>query len=141
MKSTHCFALVLAMASFCACGISCTEDTSAKGNAATQIPDLPLPNGSTMLPNGWKLSPAGKATQLAGDMPTQMLLTADGKYLLTATGGYNEHGISVIEVASGKLVDHAKVPATFAGMCIDPTGQHVLLSEGGATRPAVAYSF
>jgi len=139
MKSTHCFALVLAMAGFCACGISRGDDSVAAKNAVTQIPDLPLPDGSTMLPNGWKLSPAGKATQLAGDMPTQMLLTADGKYLLTATGGYNEHGISVIEVASGKLVDHAKVPATFAGMCIDQKGEHVLLSEGGATRPAVAY--
>lgn len=141
MKSTQCFALVLAIASFCLCGISRGDDVATTASATTQIPDLPLPDGSTMLPNGWKLSPAGKATQLAGDMPTQMFLTADGKYLLTATGGYNEHGISVIDVATRELIDHAKVPATFAGMCIDPKGEHVLLSEGGATRPAVAYSF
>jgi YVTN family beta-propeller protein len=109
--------------------------------STSQLPDLPRADGQTLMPSGWKVSPVGKATQLAGDMPTTMLLTADGKYLLTATGGYTDHGISVIEVATGKMINHVSVPATFAGMCIDPTGQHVRLSTGGAAAESTLYSF
>jgi YVTN family beta-propeller protein len=102
---------------------------------------MPAPSGGNMLPNGWKLSPAGRATQLAGDMPTQMCLTPDGKYLLTSTGGYTEHGISVVNVATGEMTDHATVTATFAGMCVDATGTRVKLSPGGELTNAAAYSF
>jgi YVTN family beta-propeller protein len=117
-------------------------DDNTVGGAPTDLPaNTPLGDGQTLMPSGWKLSPAGTATQLAGDMPTRMLLTADGKYLLTATGGYTEHGISVVEVSTGKMIDHVKVPSTFTGMCIDPTGKHVRLSPGGGNAAYSVLSF
>jgi YVTN family beta-propeller protein len=120
---------------------SAADDATVGGPPSDLIANLSLGGDQTLMFNGWKLSPAGKATQLAGDMPTRMLVSADGKYVLTATGGYTEHGISVVEVATGKLVDHVKVPATFAGMCIDHTGKHVLLSAGGINSTTCVYSF
>jgi YVTN family beta-propeller protein len=116
-------------------------DQTVGGSPTDLIANAKLSDGQTMLSSGWKLSPAGTATQLAGDMPTRMLLTSDGKYLLTATGGYTEHGISVVEVSTGKMIDHVTVPATFAGMCIDPTGKHVRLSTGGTNTTVCLYSF
>ncbi len=118
------------------------DDAATVGGAATDLTaNSPLGDNQTLMYSGWKLSPVGTATKLAGDMPTRMLLTADGKYLLTATGGYTQHGISVIEVASGKMIDHVAVPATFAGMCIDSTGKRVLLSTGGAAGPSCLYAY
>jgi YVTN family beta-propeller protein len=135
------FSFVLSIPLF-ALRISWGGEAGGVGGAPTdQLPDMPLATANTLLPNGWKLSPAGTATQLAGDMPTQMLLSQDGKYLLAATGGYTEHGISVVEIATGKLIDRATVPATFAGMCIDPTGTHVRLSTGGHDTTETLYSF
>src|SRR5438477_3929065 len=89
-----------------------------------------LDGGQVLLPNGWKITPAGHATQLPGDMPERILFTPDGKYLLVNTGGYNEHGISLLDATTGKLLHHVAVPRTFVGMCLDPTGTHVYLSAG-----------
>jgi YVTN family beta-propeller protein len=127
---------LLSVAAFSACFsvIPARADDATVGSPPTDLlPDKPLDNGQTLLPSGWKVSPAGTGIKLAGDMPTKMLLTADGKYLLTATGGYNEHGISVVDVDTGEMVSHAKVKQTFAGLCIDPAGKRVLLSSGGNT--------
>ncbi|MGN6724471.1 MAG: hypothetical protein ACTHLZ_01000, partial [Tepidisphaeraceae bacterium] len=143
MKSYRPIAVTLALVAALSCVQISRADAPATVGGATwdQLPDLPMPGGAKMLPNGWKLSPAGRSTQLAGDMPTAMVLTPDQKFLLTATGGYNEHGISVVELATGKMVDHVAVPATFAGMCIDRTGTHVLLSPGGFSNSTTLYAF
>jgi YVTN family beta-propeller protein len=144
-KSIQCFRLLLAAATVCLTAhFSRAGDVvpGGVGGAPTDLKaDTPLGDGHTLMPSGWKLSPAGTATQLAGDMPTRMLLAPGGKYLLTATGGYNEHGISVVEVSSGKLIDHVKVSATFAGMCIDPSGKRVYLSPGGTHSTTCLYAY
>ncbi|MGN6505916.1 MAG: bifunctional YncE family protein/alkaline phosphatase family protein [Tepidisphaeraceae bacterium] len=143
MKSYRPIAVTLALVAALSCVQISRADAPATVGGATwdQLPDLPMPGGAKMLPNGWKLSPAGRSTQLAGDMPTAMVLTPDQKFVLTATGGYNEHGISVVELATGKMVDHVAVPATFAGMCIDRTGTHVRLSPGGFSNSTTLYAF
>src|SRR5215470_10088020 len=35
-----------------------------------------------LLPNGWRVSPAGRQIALSGDLVLKMLVTPDGKYLL-----------------------------------------------------------
>src|SRR5438477_5521019 len=89
-----------------------------------------LDGGQVLLPNGWKITPAGHATQLPGDMPERMLFTPDGKYLLVNTGGYNQHGISVLDAATSQILEHIAVPRTFVGMCVNATGTRVYLSGG-----------
>src|SRR5436190_24063607 len=92
-----------------------------------------LDGGQMLLPNGWKISPAGHATKLPGDMPMRLVLAPGAKRLLVNTGGYNEHGISVLDATTGELLQRVKVPRTFVGMCFDASGTHVYLS-GGQTR-------
>ena len=139
---TRCKVLLTAMTVLAMPMWARSADDLTVGGAPTDLrADTPLGGGQTLMPSGWKLSPAGTATQLTGDMPTRMLVSNDGKFVLTATGGYTEHGISVVEIASGKLIDHVKVPATFAGMCIDSTGRHVRLSPGGTSTPECVYSY
>src|SRR5437667_2068493 len=89
-----------------------------------------LDGGQVLLPNGWKITPAGRATKLPGDMPERMLFTPDGRHVLINTGGFNEHGISLLDTETGKLLQHVAVPRTFVGMCIDPAGTRVYLSGG-----------
>jgi YVTN family beta-propeller protein len=117
------------------------QDATVGGKPDTALPDLPLAGAQAMLPNGWKLSPVGTATKLAGDMPTRALVTSDEKYLLAACGGYNDHGISVVQLSTGKMIDHVSVSQTFSGMCIDPTGEHVRLSSGGSPLGPTVYSY
>jgi YVTN family beta-propeller protein len=136
-------ALMSAVAALCftALTVRAADDLTVGGAPTDLLANTALPSGNTLMSSGWKLSPVGSHVQLAGDMPQCMLVSPDGKYLLTSTGGYNQHGISVVEIASGKMIDHAAVPQTFAGMCFDPTGKHVRLSTGGNTSAATLYSF
>ncbi len=105
------------------------------------VPDIPLSTGQVILPDGWKISPVGHSTRLSGDLPLRMILTPDQKYLVVSNGGYNEHGVTVLDAKTGDVVDRAKVPQTYVGMCMDSTGQHIQLSPGGAKAPATLYSF
>ena len=92
-----------------------------------------LDGGQVVLPNGWKLSPAGRHTKLPGDMPMRMLFAPGSKELLVSTGGFNEHGISILDAATGHLRHNVQVPRTFVGMCLDHAGKTVYLS-GGQTQ-------
>ena len=38
-----------------------------------------LSEGRTTLPNGWRITPAGRHIKLSGDLPMKMIVTADDK--------------------------------------------------------------
>src|SRR3954469_25847043 len=112
---------VMFIALICTVAASFAADPPLRAN-------LLLDGGQVVLPNAWKISPAGHATQLPGDMPERILVTSTGQILVN-TGGYNEHGVSLLSPA-GELLSHVKVPRTFVGMCIDPATNHLYLSGG-----------
>ena len=94
------------------------------------LPDLAVENGTT-LPNGWKLTPAGHALPLAGDMPQRILFSPDGEYLLVNTAGYHNHSITVLETATRKVVQTVDVGKNWTGMALDASAGIVYLSGGG----------
>src|SRR4029077_13247638 len=53
--------------------------------AQSAIPPAALPgaltDGTTLLPHGWRIQPAGKHLRV-GDMPLNLTQTPDGKYLI-----------------------------------------------------------
>src|SRR5436190_14993026 len=112
---------------------ACVAPARAEDTTTSLCPNVLLDGGQMLLPNGWKISPAGHATKLPGDMPMRLVLAPGAKRLLINTGGYNEHGISVLDATTGELLQRVKVPRTFVGMCFDASGTHVYLS-GGQTR-------
>jgi DNA-binding beta-propeller fold protein YncE len=70
------------------------------------------------LANGWTVSPVGQQVALPGDMPTSLVVTPDGKWVLVNTSGYNDHTLNVIEVSTGRLVDSAKVNRSSFGLAL-----------------------
>jgi len=86
----------------------------------------------TTLPNGWKLTPAGKPIILPGDMPMQMIISVDSKDLIVNTAGYHDHTVNVIDLKSGKLKQSVNVGKDWDGMCLDTEGDDLYLSGGGA---------
>src|SRR5258705_13965068 len=66
-------------------------------------------NGAKVLPNGWRITPAGKAIPLPGDMPLKMLFTPDGKSLLVNTGGWHDHTVNLISLQSGAVTASVQV--------------------------------
>jgi len=100
------------------------------------LPDRPDGGGTgTRLPNGWHITPAGKAITLPGDLPLKMVFSPDGKFLLVNTGGWHDHGVSMIDAATNTLAQSVDVDKDWAGLCLDPSGRTVFVAAGQGDTP------
>jgi len=95
-------------------------------------------NGQKVLPNGWRITPAGHAIPLPGDMPLKMLFTPDGKNLLVNTGGYHDHTVNLISLQSGAVTASVQVAKDWAGLAYDSESGTIYVSGGGAGTPGFA---
>ena len=93
---------------------------AAKQTLEHRVANQTGPDGSTTLPNGWRITPAGRHVQLPGDLPMKIYATADGSSVIVSTGGYHDHSLSVIDVKSAKITSTVNVVKTWDGMAVDP---------------------
>src|SRR3954465_3209629 len=56
-------------------------------------------DGSTLLPNGWKVSPAG-TTIAVGTMTPNLGTTADGRYAIVTNNGIARPSFSIVDLTS-----------------------------------------
>lgn len=67
------------------------------GSLGVFAADLPGPiEGGYYLPNGWRITPLGKAIPTE-DMLLNIVPAPDGKAMITVHGGFNPHGLVVID--------------------------------------------
>ena len=114
-------------------GFSLTHSVH-RGIAAKNValPDRPDGGGTgTRLPNGWHITPAGTPISLPGDLPLKMAFSPDGKSLLVLTGGYHDHGVSVIDPQTNTVAQSVNLGKVWAGMCFDAEGDDLYVSGGG----------
>ena len=125
-------ALTLALtASLAAFSLTHSAHKSIAGKSVA-LPDLPDGNGTgTRLPNGWHVTPAGTPVALPGDLPLKMQFSPDGRSLLVLTGGYHDHGVSVIDPATNKVTQSVNLGKVWAGMCFDAEGDDLYVAGGG----------
>ncbi len=84
----------------------------------------------TLLPNGWRISPAGKHVTV-GDLPLAMVESADGRHVIVSSNGYAKPVLTVVDatnlyVRSELTVDHA-----WLGLAWAPGGTRLYTSGGG----------
>src|ERR1700722_17559819 len=98
------------------------------------LPNHITAEGHTTLPNGWRITPAGRHIKLAGDLPMKMLVMADGK-LLVNTAGWHDHDVNVIDMKTEKLEQSLDVGKNWEGMSFEPASGNVFISTGGTPKP------
>ena len=54
------------------------------------------------LPNGWRVTPAGRMTTLPGDMPGNILVLDGGKRALVNTCGFHDHSLSLVDLEADR---------------------------------------
>lgn len=91
----------------------------------------PTSGQAFLLPNGWTLKPAGEHIPLS-DLPLNILPLSDSRHVLTATGGYNAHALSLIDLHDKKVVDRQSVGQSWFGLAATPSANQVWLSGGGS---------
>ncbi len=103
--------------------------SSCHRNEKTLLPG-PLSDGSVLLPNHYRLTPAGKQIPV-GDLPLNMAVSPDGKYLAVTNNGYSEQFVSIIDIATQKQIQTLPVQASFFGLAFSDDGKKLFVSGGG----------
>jgi YVTN family beta-propeller protein len=95
--------------------------------------DLPhaLPGGYA-LSNGWRITPLGKSIPTE-DLVLNTVTSPDGRAVVALHGGYNPHGLVVVDTRTEQAVERIPLPTAFLGMAWSPDGQKLYVSGGNAT--------
>lgn len=101
------------------------------GEATQQSPKY-IPGGFD-LPNGWRITPAGKAIATIEDLVLNAVTSPDGKIVVATHSGYLPHGIDVIDVKTRKLVQQIPLKTTWMGLAWSADGHTLYVSGGNAT--------
>lgn len=72
-------------------------------------------NNTTLLPNGWSLSPAGRSLPL-GDLPLNIAVSASKKWIAVTNNGYSTQTIQLVDVKKEKQIDEIVIPKSWYGL-------------------------
>ena len=102
------------------------------GEATTALPGA-LPGGNGFdLPNGWRVTPAGKQVADLNDLILKMLPSPDGKVIVAVPLRLPPHGLSVIDAKTHRIVQEVPLKTTWLGMSWSGDGKTLYVSGGNA---------
>lgn len=94
-----------------------------------QTPGKIEQTGQVLLPNGWKLSPAGRSLPL-GDLPLNMQLSVSGKLLAVTNNGQSTQSVQLIDPKNEKLLDEVIVKKSWYGLAFSRDEKKLYASGG-----------
>src|SRR5919204_6029568 len=62
-----------------------------------------LGNGTTLLPNGWRIAPAGRHVQI-GDLPLNMVPSPDGRFIVISSSGWERPALVVFDTRTLQII-------------------------------------
>ena len=91
------------------------------------------------LPNGWRLSPLGRAIPTE-DMVLNVSLSPDRKTVVALHSGFNPHGLVVVDSHSEEAIQRIRLKSAWLGLAWHPNGKKLYVSGGNAngTKPTRA---
>ena len=111
-------------------------------SAKTPPPGRTLPGKKavgTLLPNGWTLTPEGSQIPTS-DLPLNMVLSRDGRYVLVTTNGNGEQNVEIIDRVSGQKTQTISVSKSWVGIEFAADGKRFYVS-GGDDNELLVFDF
>ena len=81
------------------------------------------------LPNGWKLSPAGKSLPL-GDLPLNIAVSASKKLIAVTNNGQSKQSLQLIDVKSERVLDNIIIAKSWLGLAFSSDERYLYASGG-----------
>lgn len=130
IRRIACSALVL-VAAFSNVRIASSQTaTRQSAGQGAQPAAAPAGENEVVLPNGWRLTPAGRHVLLT-DLPLNIAVSPDGRYAFVATSGYNAHELTAVDLTKGSKAAVEKVAESWFGLAVDPKAAQFWWSGGG----------
>src|ERR1041385_4874395 len=101
--------------------------------AWAQHPGKIAKTGQVLLPNGWKLSPAGTSLPL-GDLPLNIQLSASGRLLAVTNNGQSTQSVQLIDPKNEKLLDEKLISKSWYGLAFSHDEKKLYVSGGNDNR-------
>jgi DNA-binding beta-propeller fold protein YncE len=95
--------------------------------------------GVTLLPNGWRIAPAGKSL-MVGDLPLAMVQSPDGRYLVISNNGWSRPTLTVVDTVTFSVKTRVSVDHAWLGLAWHPDGKR-LFSSGAAENTINEFSY
>src|SRR6266852_3608106 len=99
---------------------------------ALAAPPGPQGSGVTLLPNGWRIAPAGRHLNI-GDLPLAMVESADGRYLIVSNNGYVRPSLTVVDLKNFTVRSRLSLDNAWLGLAWNPDRTR-LYSSGAAAN-------
>lgn len=96
-------------------------------STAQQLPS------QVVLPNGWKLSPAGKSFEL-GDLPLNLAVSHNKQYIAVTNNGQSIQQIQLVDVKAEKVVDSIIIRKSWYGLTFTSDDKFLYASGGHDNR-------
>ena len=122
---------------FISCGWFACETKQARPALVDSLA-LELDAKRIMLPNGWSLSPAGKAIPL-GDFPMNLVVSPSGKFMAVTNNGQSKQTIQLIDPATESILDEVEISKSWYGLEFN-TDDSRLYASGGNDNIIVIYN-
>lgn len=87
-----------------------------------------------LLPNGWTITPTGRQVDVP-DLPTKVVVAPAGVHAFVLTSGWNDHGVSVIDLGHNQKTQTVKLKTSWLGMALNASDDRLYVS--GGTRPVI----
>ena len=97
-------------------------------NASAQVPGK-MPTGQVLLPNGWKLSPAGHSLPL-GDLPLNIQLSSSGRLLAATNNGQSTQSVQLIDPKTEQQLDQCVLAKSWYGQAFSHDEKYLYASGG-----------
>ena len=97
------------------------------------------PGGATLLPNGWRIAPAGKHVQV-GDLPLNMAPSPDGRFLVITNNGWTRPTLTVFDTKTEQVIGRTSVDNAWLGLAWAPDGSR-LYSAGAAENTIYEFAW
>ena len=85
---------------------------------------------STLLPNGWRIAPAGRHLSV-GDLPLSVLESPDGCCAVVSTGGFDTPRLTVIDIERMQVRQAFEPGNAWLGLAWSSDGRRLYSSAGG----------
>src|SRR6266851_2031983 len=81
------------------------------------------------LPNGWKISPVGKAVGTE-DLLLKVIAAPDGRVVIGTHGGYDPHGLVVVDAKTHEATQRIGLKSAWLGLAWSRDGRKLFASGG-----------
>ena len=99
-----------------------------------------LSPNANLLFNGWGVTPAGEHVPIS-DVALKFVITPDKKMLLAASGGFNDTGLTLFDMAGRRVSQFLPLPQVWNGLAFSKDGRQYIAGMAGQVLWAFALGY